>query len=590
MRIVFVVCFFLLAGIVNAQHSSPPASNLSRNISLNIKDQPLSMVLNKMSSAGNFYFSYSGDVIKSDPVVSIYAQNTSVKNALSELLDDEVEYKESGKYIILRSVSQRFRVVPEVVGNTGDAYEIQGYVYDESTGAKVKNASVYERTLLKTTLTNQDGYFNLHLKGEQKSIALTFSKENFRDTTIQFLQSVEINANNNNAGNEGILNRIERLGLSRFLTTSRQRIQSLNIGSVVANAPFQASLLPGLSTHGMLSSQVVNKGSLNLFGGYTAGVDGVEVAGFFNINKKDVKKFQAAGLLNLVGGSVTGFQAAGLFNVVLDSVKGFQAAGLFNYANDKVYGVQAAGLSNIARHRVQGTQFAGLTNTNWQDFEGVQAAALINFSRKSSKGSQIAGLANFTGSQLKGIQIGGLINYARRMNGTQIGLINVADTSSGYSIGLLNLVRKGYHKVSLSANEVMNVNLSLKTGNSKLYTMLIGGANFSNNEKAYATGLGLGHDFIFTKNFSIAAEFSNQFLHLGRRNELNVLSKVQANLQYQLINGFTVFAGPSFAAYYSDAPTNPANGYRSRIGPVNRTNIAKNTSGWPGFAVGITLM
>jgi hypothetical protein len=589
MRIIFVFYFIFLVSTVKAQHSSPQASNLSRNISLNIRDQPLSMVLNKMSAAGNFYFSYSGDVIKSDPLVSISAQNTSVKNVLSELLDDEVEYKESGKYIILRSVSQRFRVVPEVVSNTEDAYEIQGYVYDESTGQKVKNTSVYERTLLKTTLTNQDGFFNLRLKGEQKTIALTFSKENFRDTTIQFLQSVVINPNNN-AGAEGIVNRIERLGLSRFLVTSRQRIQSMNIGSVIANVPFQASLLPGISTHGSLSSQIVNKGSLNLFGGYTAGVDGVEVAGFFNITKKDVKKVQVAGLLNMVGGSVNGVQAAGLFNVVLDSVEGVQTAGLFNYVNTKVYGVQAAGLANLVHDDVKGSQFASLANINGRNFEGVQAAGLINLTGKSSHGAQIAGLGNITFKQLNGIQIGGLFNYAKRMNGTQIGLINLADTSSGYSIGLLNLVRKGYHKISLSANEVMNTNLSFKTGNSKLYTMLIGAGNLSNNQKAYSTGLGLGHDFIFSKTFSIAAEYSNQFLYLGRKNELNVLSKVQANAQFRLVKGITFFAGPSFSIYYSDASNLVANGYKTQIGPANRKTLFKNTFSWPGISLGVTLM
>jgi hypothetical protein len=136
----------------------------------------------------------------------------------------------------------------------------------------------------------------------------------------------------------------------------------------------------------------------------------------------------------------------------------------------------------------------------------------------------------------------------------------------------------------------MNTNLSIKTGNSKLYTMLIGAANLSENQKAFATGLGLGHDFIFSRNFSVAAELSTQFLHLGRKRDLNILNKAQANIQYQLFRGFTLFAGPSFSVYYSDAPLTPAPGYKSRIGPASRKYFSDNTFSWPGFAFGITLM
>ena len=37
-----------------------------------------------------------------------------------------------------------------------------------------------------------------------------------------------------------------------------------------------------------------------MFGGYTAGVNGLEIGGLFNLNKKDVRYVQAAGLFNIV--------------------------------------------------------------------------------------------------------------------------------------------------------------------------------------------------------------------------------------------------------------------------------------------------
>ena len=50
--------------------------------------------------------------------------------------------------------------------------------------------------------------------------------------------------------------------------------------------PFQVSLVPGLGSHGKMSGQVVNNFSLNVFGGYTAGTNGSELGGLFNIDKK----------------------------------------------------------------------------------------------------------------------------------------------------------------------------------------------------------------------------------------------------------------------------------------------------------------
>jgi hypothetical protein len=44
-----------------------------------------------------------------------------------------------------------------------------------------------------------------------------------------------------------------------------------------------------VGTHGKLSGQVTNNFSFNILGGYGAGVNGAEVGGLFNIDKKDVK-------------------------------------------------------------------------------------------------------------------------------------------------------------------------------------------------------------------------------------------------------------------------------------------------------------
>jgi len=574
--ILFILFAFILAPVFG-QHTSPVyRSNLSRNISLNISKQPLRNVLDKISKQGGFNFSYAGALMQKDSIVSLSAQNKTIREVLGQLFQGDVDFKESGNYIILRPASRRFSVVPENIHTRKKLYEIEGYVYDERSGTAVKDASVYEKRLLRSTLTDEKGFFKLKFKKAQEGIILSVSKENFRDTSLQFLSAITVNAQAylDNDSDEGPSNRVERFGFGRFLTSSRQRIQSLNIPDFIANSPFQASLLPGMSSHGMLSSQIVNKGSLNVWGGYTAGVDGVEIGGIFNVNKKDVKKVQVAGMLNVVGGSVNGVQAGGLANVVLDSVAGVQAAGLANTAGKAVNGVQAAGIVNAGLDRL----------------EGVQVAGIVNFVAKSVRGTQIAGVANVNGGTLKGSQIAGVLNYSKNMHGTQIGLFNVADTSSGVGLGLLNLVRKGYHKVSISTNEVLNTNISIKTGNAKLYTILIGGMNISNSEKVYSVGIGWGHDFIFNDRLSLAAELSTQFLYLGKPISDHYLNKAQTHLQFTAIKGITLFAGPSYSVYNGKATGTAEAGYKRDFAPKYSRPFSENVKGWIGWNIGLTFM
>ena len=611
---------FICSFVAKSQVNQVSKNNLNRRITARFHQQPLNQVLEKIGLQGNFYFSYSGNIMQRDSIVSLNLQSTPVRDVLDMLFKGNVEYKESGNYIILRSAIYRFVVETKDIENTKNGFEIAGYVYNQRTGEKIKNASVYEKKLLKSTLTDKQGYFKLKFKGES-GVVLTVSKEDYRDTSISYLSAVAISPDGYIDGSE-YSNRVERFRFARFLMSSRQRVQSLNIPSFIANSPFQASVWPGLSSHGILSSQIVNKGSLNILGGYTAGVDGVEIAGLFNINKKDVKTFQTAGLLNIVGGKVQGFQAAGTFNVVMDSVAGSQVAGVFNNVQNSVEGFQAAGVINRTRQNFKGGQVAGVLNISQGQFKGVQAAGVtnvtfknhsgpqiagvnnlalgevkgtqiagvLNTGWKSVDGTQIAGVLNIAGKDVNGVQIAGVVNFARKMRGTQVGLINIADTSSGYSIGLLNLIRKGYHKISISNNEVLNTNIAVKTGNANFYTSLIAGANFSSTSKAYSLGIGIGHDFIFNPKLSLALELNEQALFLGSRNGVSALYKLQPLLQYQFYKGITLFSGPVFSVY-DGRDASSAEGYKSQIAPAYAKKFFNSdVQRWFGYTLGITFM
>src|SRR3546814_14420235 len=106
--------------------------------------------------------------------------------------------------------------------------------------------------------------------------------------------------------------------------------------------------MPGLSTQGRMSAQEVNNFSVNLIGGYTAGLNGMEMAGVFNMNKKDVGPVQLAGGFNVVGGALQGVQAAGVHNMVLDSMRGVQLGGAYNRVRGAGRGLKVSGVVNSA--------------------------------------------------------------------------------------------------------------------------------------------------------------------------------------------------------------------------------------------------
>lgn len=580
---------------------------LSRTISLDVNRQRLDNVLEIISNKGNFYFSYNSQIVKKDSLVTLSVSNKTIKSVLEILFNNTYEFKESGNYIIIRKAPIRLTIVARKNEEESRMYSVSGYVYDEQSGFPINEASIYEKKILASALTNNNGYFRIRLKGSKKSLTeLTISKEDYSDTTlvIESFHNQEVTVTlmplvketgliivspldyvtpdslkhlppsvslANIRGDDSM--QVERSGVGKFLLSSKQRVQSLNLKNFFTSRPFQVSFTPGLSTHGKLAPQVVNNFSLNVLGGYTAGTNGVEIGGLFNLNKKEVKYVQAAGLFNVVGGKVTGVQFAGINNTVLDTVKA----------------VQASGVSNIVKGNMNGVQLSGVYNHVSDTVKGLQASGVFNFANKKVSGVQIAGVVNFTSKETSGAQIG-LINYTRKLEGVQVGLINIAHTSDGLSVGLINIVLKGYHKLSLFADEVTNVNAAFKTGSNRLYSIFRAGVNAGDSNRVYSMGYGMGTEFSLNKkkNMALNVELSAQHLYLGSWNYLNLLNRLHVNFNLKVHKYISLFAGPSFAVYYSDQPAT-VSGYRSPLSPAayHTISFGNSVSGWFGWSTGI---
>ena len=68
----------------------------------------------------------------------------------------------------------------------------------------------------------------------------------------------------------------------------------------IQTRPFQISFITPLGTNGIESVNINNNFSINLFGGYNGGLDGLEVSGFAGILKNNMKGTQIAGFGNIV--------------------------------------------------------------------------------------------------------------------------------------------------------------------------------------------------------------------------------------------------------------------------------------------------
>jgi hypothetical protein len=551
----FAVCILGTYGFAFGQNKL-----LYNNVSINVKDKTIADLLLAIGKQGGFYFSYGNNMIATDSVVSISARNQTVKSLLDEVFQDKVDYKEAPGYIILRPAPFRLSVHPDNFTEPDNTFIISGYVVDEITGAKLANASVYEKQLLISTLTDRNGYFKLKIK-HAGAVTLTVSKELYRDTSVNLLNTVRVYSNPDKYyySDDSTGARVDRSWFGRFFVSSKLKVQSLNLDGFIANMPVQVSIIPSLSTHGLMSGQVVNRLSVNIFGGYNEGVNGVELGGIYNINKQDVQYLQAAGLFNIAGRNLRGIQLAGISNTVYENVDGFQAAPLYNKVKGDLYGAQLAGI--------------------------------VNYVKGNSKGFQAAAGMNITGKEAKGFQMAGLFNKAHILNGVHISPLNIADTLSGIAIGLVNIARNGYHQLSFYTDEVLTTGISFKTGNAKLYTRLIAGVSFTDSIKFYSYGIAFGHDFKLNKRLMLSAEGSLQTLQSGKWKNQHQLTRFSTLLNMNISPKLGFFIGPSFSLY-SEQRENGAGSEQAQLTrhKLFLMNFSNDTKGWIGWRAGINLL
>lgn len=615
--------FFLLLLFTLPCFSQETTPVLEREVSIMASNQTLESVLNNMSFQAGFVFSYSPEAINYKRNVNLNIKDKSVRYTLNYLFKEEnVEYKVRGKYIILKKKSE----------SKEDMRIYEGYVYDSQTGKRLTEASVYDKSLLASAVTDKYGYFSMEIPANAPIKSLQISKLGYSDTLFVSVDSmvrhrnIEINMQQDDTARKSLID-FEKIKPG-WIVSDKIKINARNITEPVFRTT-QFSLIPYLSTNKFLGGVAINDFSINATVGYVQGIRKFEAGGIMNFVREDVSYFQAAGIANMVGGNLTGFQAAGIFNMV-NKVKGFQAAGIFNDAHS-VSGAQAAGIYNMSKDTAT-VQLAGIFNRATQNVvqaAGIynqatntnsQTAGLVNVSRESA--FQIAGFANITdtlyGGQIAGfmnttksssalqiagainvtkgdaqVQIAGLLNKADDLKSFQLAALNFADTASGTVIGLFSFIRKGYHKLEISADESFPFNVAFRTGTQKFHTYLTAGtSSFNFSQFLWNVGYGLGTSLgnPYRTMFDIDLS-SNEVFYGNSLTGTNHLYKLYLGFDTKLAGKMSIAYGISYNFLLSDSFIPDYNQISSRLPFYSLTSTdfsnGHNLKSWIGAKVGL---
>jgi len=488
----------------------------SRNITIgNIGRTNIGDLLKRLTARSDFNFAYNNKSVPADSTVTISGYHGTLYNFLTGLFGAAYEFKEVPGYIIIRHAPDNLILTADVESNQPGELLVKGHVSDLIHHTNIAQVSIVEKDLLIARLTDEQGNFSFKVSNPNVSLLLTASKDNYRDTSIYLLQDVSVVSaklkKKRYRYDPDESEKSEKLhrGFSRFFISSKQKIQDLNLGGLFAYSPYQVSLTPGLSSHGIYSSQVIDHLSLNLIGGYTAGIQGVELGGVFNIDRNNVGFLQAAGVFNVVGGNLKGIQLAGIYNQILSNTSGIQVAGLYNRTENLISGIQLSAIANAA-----------------DTSHGLQLTGLINYSKKK------------TGSQFSG-----LLNIAGKVHGFQFSPVNVAD-SSDYPIGFVNFIKNGQKSLALSYGQTKFMHLDFRSGGRVLYGLLGVGFNTTGGTYKYALDLGLGAHMIKAKRLALDGELVLQATTNLTKNSYQTYS-IKVLPAYCLTRHLQFFAAPA---------------------------------------------
>ncbi|MCU0435557.1 MAG: hypothetical protein MUC87_19010 [Bacteroidia bacterium] len=660
--------YFLLIGLlcfVNA-HAQLNVSPLERKISVNIDNKKTEDIFLYIAEKAAFDFSYGSKAFDKNKIASLHVTNVTVRRALDLLFENRVNYKVRGNHIILTAAPEPLAVSAVAAPPKKTEYKLSGYITDQKTGYILRDVTIVDTARIEAVISDVYGFYSLTMPAGKQPVNIRIKRIGYFDTTISITPNSNLTADialrpipppepiviSPGRATDSLyaitgeapdstsaeFKRI-RFEWANGLLNRAQRIQFSNLKDDVFKGNSQVSLVPGISTRGLLTGKTRNKYSFNLIAGYTGGTDVFEIGGALNIDRGDVKYVQIAGAANVVMGNVEGVQAAGAFNLVTEKVKGVQLAGCGNFALDSMYGIQLSGAVNVSQKYIYGIQGAGSVNgiignanciqvsgavnaiqghltgaqvSGWLNYakkiDGLQAAGGANFVidtmntvqlagaynyGTSGKGVQIAGAVNWMKYDIEGVQFSALLNRTGKLNGFQVGTFNICkEYQSGAVFGVLSFVKNGVHQIEISGNEKGFLTASFRTGIPRFYNIVSVGRGVQTNHPYWSVGYGAGTRFNLNQKQTLRLTVDYTVSQINRSSwtlSRSSLMQLTPKFEWAPVSTFAIAAGPVLNYYTNN---NQENWFTPYIGNVlyEKVGSANTRRLWIGASVSIRFL
>ena len=154
-----IICLTILS-CINGLFAQSNIAILERKISIKVIKQSMSRTLGVIEETANFHFSYNSNVVKGNKVVSIMAENRSVREILDQLFTHELVYQQIGTHLILQK--KPIAKTTQIDVNSGQPnkynYLITGYIRNSQSGDGIVGSSIYEKQTLSGTVSSDYGY------------------------------------------------------------------------------------------------------------------------------------------------------------------------------------------------------------------------------------------------------------------------------------------------------------------------------------------------------------------------------------------------------------------------------------------------
>jgi len=173
---VLLLVFLLWSAIVSAQKENN--SVLDQKITLNIQNQPITSILDSISSQAKVFFSYDAILIEADKKTNLSISEKSVRETLDTLFHSKFDYQVLGDQIIIADL------VKSIIAKPGELESkintIKGRVIDREgkealpyTGISILRSNI-------GTISNIDGNFELKIPASMIQDTIVFSHLGYR--------------------------------------------------------------------------------------------------------------------------------------------------------------------------------------------------------------------------------------------------------------------------------------------------------------------------------------------------------------------------------------------------------------------------